>query len=60
MIRYNFVATNCHPIQKQTLEENEFVEVIEMPLADFKKHLQSGQLTDIESGYLGLDFLKLL
>jgi|SRR3989339_325876 len=60
MIRYNFVATNCHKIQEQKLEDNEFTEVVEMSLEDFKKHLRSGQLTDVESGYMGLDYLKLL
>ena len=28
-----------------------------MPLADFREHLRSGGLTDVEIGYLGLDFL---
>ena len=60
MIRYNFVATDCYRKREQNLEDNEFAEVIEMPLADFRKHLRSGQLTDIETGYLGLDYLKLL
>ncbi|MDD5749587.1 MAG: NUDIX hydrolase [Patescibacteria group bacterium] len=60
MIRYNFVAINCHKIQKQKLEENEFIEIVEMSLAEFRKHLKGGQLTDIESAYLGLDYLKLL
>jgi ADP-ribose pyrophosphatase len=60
MIRYNFVAKNCHKIQEQKLEDNEFVEIVEMNLTDFRKHLQSGQLTDVESCYLCLDYLKLL
>lgn len=60
MIRHNFVALDCHKIQEQKLEENEFIEVIEMSLSDFRKHLRKGELTDIESGYLGLDFLGML
>jgi transcriptional regulator of acetoin/glycerol metabolism len=60
MVRYNFVAKNCHKIQEQKLEDNEFVEIVKMNLADFRKHLQSGELTDVESGYLCLDYLKLL
>lgn len=60
MIRYNFIATNCKKIKEQQLDDKEFAEVIEMPLRKFRKHLQSGELTDVESGYLGLDFLKLL
>jgi len=60
MIRYNFVATDCQKIQEQKLDENEFAEILEMPLAEFRKHIRSGQLTDVETAYMGLDFLKLL
>jgi len=59
MIRYNFVATDCTKVQEQKLDDSEFAEIIKMPLEDFKKHLRSGQLTDVESGYMGLDYLKL-
>src|SRR3989339_2096073 len=55
--RHNFVATNCRKIQDQNLDATEFAEVIKMSLPDFRRHLQSGQLTDVEVGYLGLDFL---
>ena len=58
--RYCFVATNCNKIQEAKIDELESIEVVEMPLEDFREHLRSGQLTDIEVGYLGLDFLKLL
>ncbi|MDD5031617.1 MAG: NUDIX hydrolase [Patescibacteria group bacterium] len=60
LIRYNFVATNCYKKQEQNLEDNEFIEAVEMPLEEFRKHLRSGQLTDITTGYLGLDYLNLL
>ena len=60
MLRYNFVAKNCYKTNDQNLDDTEFAKVIEIPLNDFRKHLQSGKLTDIESGYLGLDYLKLL
>ncbi len=60
MLRCNFVVINCEKIQEQKLDENEFAEVVEMPMVEFRKHLQTGELTDIESGYLGLDFLGLL
>ena len=60
MLRYNYVATNCCKIGKQKLDELEFAEVIKMSLNDFRNHLSSGELTDVESGYLGLDYLKLL
>jgi ADP-ribose pyrophosphatase len=58
--RYNFVATGCQLTQQQHLDLNEFIEPIEMPLAEFIRHLRSGQLSDIATGFLGLDFLGLL
>ena len=59
-LRYNFVATNCQKIQEQKLEDNEFAEIVEMSLDDFKKHLQTGELTNTECGYLGLNYLGML
>jgi hypothetical protein len=57
-----FIAKNCIKVSEpRTTEEDEkFVEIIEMSLEDFRKHLRSGQLTDVESGYLALDYLGLL
>lgn len=60
MLRYNFVAANCRKIQEQNPEENEFIEVVEMSLDDFKKYLRTGELTDVETGFIGLDYLNLL
>ncbi|MBN2147135.1 MAG: NUDIX hydrolase [Anaerolineales bacterium] len=58
--RYNFVATDCHPVQDPSPDSGEFIDVVEMPLADFRRHLRSGQLSDVETGYMGLDYLGLL
>ncbi len=58
--KYNFVATNCRKIQAPQPQANEFVEVVEMPLADFRKHIRRGKFTDVEGAYMGLDFLGLL
>jgi len=60
LLRFNFVATDCQRTTAQHLEQNEYIEVVEMPLAEFRQHLRSAQLTDIETGYLGLDYLGLL
>ena len=60
MIKYNFVARNCRKVQEQQTEEHEHIEVVEMPLDKFRKHLQGGELTDVATGYLGLDYLNLL
>lgn len=55
-----FVATNCHRMQEQKLDPAEFIEVIEMPLAEFRHHVRNGQLSDVGSAYQCLDFLNLL
>jgi ADP-ribose pyrophosphatase len=59
-LRHCFVVLNCRQVKEQQLDSTEFIEIIEMPLGDFREHLRSGQLTDIEVGYLGLDFLNFL
>ena len=60
MRRECFVATNCKKVAEQKLDDTEFIEVVLMPLPDFRTHLKSGKLTDVEVGYLGLDFLGML
>ncbi len=60
MLRYNFVATDCVKTQEQNLEPNEFIEITQMDLKDFRKLLQSGELSDVDTGYMCLDFLNLL
>ncbi len=60
MIRFNFVATNCKCVQSPSPDKNEFIQIEKMNIEDFRKHLQRGQLTDVATGYLGLDYLDLL
>ncbi len=60
MVRHNFVALHCRKIQDQRLDANEFIEVVEMPLAQFRQEIQKGQFTDLETAYLGLDYLNKL
>ena len=57
---FNFVATNCRQVQAQTLDLNENIEVVMMPLAAFREHLRNGHLSDVATGYQCLDFLGLL
>ena len=59
-VRYNFVATNCQKIQEQHLDDSEFVELKLITIDALRTHLRSGELTDVESGYLALDYLNLL
>ena len=60
MRKYHFVARNCVKVQDQELDELEFIQVIEMPLADFMQHVRSGQMTDVAGAYMGLEKLQLL
>ncbi len=57
MVRYNFVARHCVKKNVLHLDHVKFVEVVEMSLKNFVEHLRSGQLTNIDSGYLALDYL---
>lgn len=59
-VRNCFVARNCKKTSEPEWEDDEICNIVEMDMVDFRKHLQSGQLTDIEVGYLCLDYLKLL
>jgi ADP-ribose pyrophosphatase len=59
-IRHCFVATGCYKLKDPVPEETEFIEVVEIPLDDFRNHLRSGQLSDVDVGYISLDYLKLL
>jgi ADP-ribose pyrophosphatase len=60
MERYCFVATNCKKIKEIENREDECTELIMVSLEEFRKLLRSGQMTDVEVGYLGLDYLDLL
>ena len=60
MNRYCFVATDCEKVGEPQTGEHEFIELELVSLEDFRKLLRNGKMTDVEVGYLGLDFLNLL
>jgi len=60
MLRFNFVATNCVKVRSANPDENEFIEIVELTIPQFREHIRKGKLTDVETGYMGLDFLGLL
>lgn len=60
MKRSCVVVTECEKVLEPKPDENEFTETVLLPLEDFRALLKSGKITDIEVGYLGLDFLGLL
>ncbi len=55
------IVLDCEKVAEPKLEDNgEEVEVVLLSLDEFRQHLRTGQLTDIEIGYLCLDQLGLL
>lgn len=60
LVRYIYVVTDCRKVAEQNLSHGEFADVELVSLDEFREILRSGQMTDVEVGYLGLDFLKLL
>lgn len=60
MTRYCFIAKNCRKVGEPQNTSAEQTEVVLLRLQDFREHLRRGKLTDVEMGYLGLDYLNLL
>lgn len=54
------VVTDCEKVAEQKLEKNEFSEVMLMTISEFREILRSGKSSDVEVGYIGLDYLGLL
>lgn len=59
-VRYFFVATGCKKISEPQNAAREIIEVELMTLDDFRNHLRIGNMSDVQGGYLGLDYLGLL
>ena len=59
-IRNNFVATDCRQVQDIPNIDREPTELVLMSLGEFRDHLRSGELSDVATGYMGLDALGLL
>jgi ADP-ribose pyrophosphatase len=60
MIRHVYAVTQARRVAALDLDEGEFIQPVELSLAGFRDHLRKGHLTDIEAGYLALDYLNLL
>ena len=58
--RHAFVATDCRRVAERPRQADEFIEVELVSVEDFRRHLRSGELTDVGLGYLGLEELGLL
>lgn len=56
-----FCMRDCEKVAEPVLEDNgEVTETALLSIGEFRELLRSGQMTDVELGYLALDFLKLL
>lgn len=60
MRRFCFVATDCEKVAEPQNTSSEICETALLSLEEFRNLLRSGKMTDIEVGYLGLDYLGLL
>lgn len=60
LLRYNFVARHCKKVAEPDGDADEFGRVILMSMEAFRAHLRTGELTDVETGYLCLDYLQRL
>jgi ADP-ribose pyrophosphatase len=60
MVRFIYVAKNAKKTADQKLERHEPIDVVLMPLAQFRDHVRGGDMTDIAPAYIALDYLGLL
>jgi ADP-ribose pyrophosphatase len=58
--RHVVVARSARQICLPANQVGEFCDVLLIPLTRFRDHLRSGQLTDVDLGYLALDHLRKL
>ena len=58
MQRYCFIATECRKFKELQPKNNEFIEIVFLSITKFINLLRSGKMTDIEVGFLGLDYLR--
>ncbi len=58
--RWVAVATECRRVTEQRLDGAEQIDVVLRDLADFRRQLREGALTDPAGGYRGLEYLGLL
>ncbi|MBI2485266.1 NUDIX hydrolase [Candidatus Uhrbacteria bacterium] len=56
--RYHFLATHCRKVTEPHTDEDEKIDVILMPVDEFRNHLATGDLTDTTTGLLALAALE--
>jgi len=55
-----FIGHNCRKVAEPRPGGSEFIQVVKLSLSQFRKHLRSGQISDVQAGYMALDYLGLL
>jgi ADP-ribose pyrophosphatase len=60
MERYCYVAKNCKKVGEPQITSTERPEVVLVSLEAFRNCLRAGRMTNIDMGYMGLDYLNLL
>jgi ADP-ribose pyrophosphatase len=58
--RHAAIITEAKKIAEPGGDENEFIETVLVSPEEFRTLLKSGQMTDVNIGYMALDFLGLL
>lgn len=61
--QYYLLATGCKKVANQQLDQSEFIEVISMPIEEFKAYLRGSEasnFTTLGSAFMALDRLNLL
>jgi len=58
--RYSFLATECEIQKELNLDPNEFLEVVLVPLTEFRELMKKGKVRGFDAAYLALDALGLL
>ncbi len=58
--KHIYVAVDCVKTHEQNLGHNEYADVELVSLETFRKHLREGNFSDVDAGYLALDYLNML
>ena len=59
-LRYNYIALNCKIVgERHPEDDEEDVEIVEVTFDELIKHVQSGELTNPEVGYMAMRFLNI-
>lgn len=49
--KYRFVAFDCEKTHEPAHEEDEFIDIVKMPIDEFRRHADNGDCTDSETFY---------